>query len=168
MMKHSLSQADKNHAKAMDRLGEILLGNEQAVAFLADIHFISHVWDDLVDSDKPVTGATVSAAFEKALIGVNMNPFFIANRVMLLPVMLNATLLWHAANDLEATREAHALQVSHVIRCAPGDLALICAAIVGGTGHAKKHAAELRMMMQQDSLEDYLSDLQGAHHEPAA
>jgi hypothetical protein len=38
----------------------------------------------------------------------------------------------------------------------------MCAAILGGTDHAKRHAAELRMLMQQDSLEDYLADFEGA------
>lgn len=161
-MTYSLAQQDKDMDRTMARLLEIFDGDEQAVAFLKDIHFISHVWDDLVDGDRPVSAAAVSAAFEKALIGVNMNPFFRRNVPLLLPVMLNSMLLWHAANDLEADGSPHALQVAHVIRCAPGDLSLISAAIVGGTGHAKKHAAELRMLMQQDSLEDYLADFEGA------
>jgi hypothetical protein len=161
-MTYSLAQTDKSMERTLARLLEIFQGNEQALAFLKDIHFISHVWDDLVDRDRPVSPETVSTAFEKALIGVNMNPFFRRNAPLLLPVMLNSTLLWHAANDLEADGSAHALQVAHVIRCAPGDLSLICAAIVGGTEHAKKHAAELRMLMQQDSLEDYLADFKGA------
>src|SRR5690606_9913675 len=105
---------------------------------------------------------------ERALIGVNWNPWFVANRTLLLPLMLNSSLLWQAANDLEADGGEHALQVAHVIRCAPGDLALMAASIVGGVAHAKKHAAELRMLMQQDSLEDYLADMKGASHEPAA
>lgn len=153
----------KDMPTMLARLGEIFQGNQQAILFMQDIKFISHVWDDLVDGDKPVSRETVSAAFEKALIGVNLNPFFVNNRAMLLPVMLNASLLWHAANDLESTRDAHALQVAHVIRCAPGDLALLCAAIIGGTAHAKKHAGELRMMMQQDCLDDYLTDLEASH-----
>jgi hypothetical protein len=160
-MTFSLSQQDKSLPRTLERLREIFRGNEQAVAFMRDLHFISHVWDDLVDGDKPVSPAMVSIAFEKALIGVNLNPFFRDNAAMFLPVMLNSALLWHAANDLERDASPHALQVAHVIRCAPGDLALICAAVIGGTDHAKAHAAELRMLMQQDSLEDYLADFGG-------
>lgn len=157
-MTYSLAQQDKNLHRTFDRLAEIFLGNEQAVAFMRDIHYISHVWDDLVDRDREVTPDRVSIAFEKSLFGINMNPFFRDNSALLLPVMINSALLWHAANDLEADGGAHAMQVAHVIRCAPGDIALMCASAIGGMEHAKKHAAELRMLMQQDSLEDYLSD----------
>ena len=161
-MTYSLAQQDKDIDRTMARLLEIFLGDAQAVSFLKDIYFICHVWDDLVDGDQPVSAAVVSAAFETAMIGMNMNPFFRRNVALLLPVMLNSSLLWHGANDLEADASPHALQVAHVIRCAPGDLALMCAAILGGTDHAKRHAAELRMLMQQDSLEDYLADFEGA------
>ncbi|MBX3653187.1 MAG: hypothetical protein KF686_03315 [Ramlibacter sp.] len=165
---YSLKQTDKDRPTMLGRLGEIFLMNQQAVLFMEDMHFISHVWDDLVDGDKPVSREAVSAAFEKAMISVNMNPWFRQNAALLLPVMLNSSLLWHAANDLEADGSPHALQVAHVIRCAPGDLALMCAAIIGGTSHAKKHAAELRMMMQQDSLEDYLRDMGVGDHAQSA
>lgn len=160
----TLDQQHKDLPATLARLGEIFQGNQQAVLFLQDIYFISHVWDDLVDGDRPVSRETMSAAFEKALIGVNLNPWFRENAATLLPVMLNSTLLWHAANDLERDGSPHALEVAHVIRCAPGDLALMAAAIIGGTAHAKKHAAELRMLMQQDSLSDYLKDLKGESH----
>ncbi len=158
-MKFSLHQHDKDEAAIYARLGEIFLGDTRAVAFVRDIAQIAHTWDDLVDGDVPVSRATISAAFHKAVIDLNLNPFFRENCATLLPVMLNGILNWHAANDLEAAGGAHALQVSHVCRCAAGDVALMVAAIIGGTDHARAHAAEIKIMMQQDSLEDYLADL---------
>jgi hypothetical protein len=158
MSRFDLSQDAKARTNPWARLRELFKGDETAVSLVYDLYFISHVWDDLVDGDKPVSPDVVSKAFQKALIDVNLNRFFRDNAAMILPVLLNATLLWHGANDLERDGGQHALEVAHVIRCAGGDIAMICAAIIGGTDYAKRHAAEIRMLAQQDCLADYLAD----------
>ena len=160
--KFSLRQEDKSDERVQEVLLRLLQGNRDAVKLVNDIAYIVHVWDDLVDGDQPVPAATVSRAFERAMVGLHFNPFFRENAALLLPVMLNGIVQWHGANALEADGGAHALQVAHVTRCSIGDVATMCMVAIGGSEYAAANAAEMRVLMQQDSLEDYLTDYQTA------
>jgi hypothetical protein len=161
----SLDQADKDEAALYARLEELLLGRKDAAGFIKDLAYIAHVWDDLVDRDVYVSPMSVSRAFTKAILGFNSNPFFRQHCDTLVPVLATGILNWHGANDLETLGTPHALQVSHVTRCSVGDAAVLAASLVGGFEHAMTVAAELRMLMQQDSLEDYLADFEAAGKE---
>jgi hypothetical protein len=157
MLSFSLDQRDKESCAIYERLGE-LLGDDHAVTFLRDLAFVVHIWDDLVDGDKAVTPQQVTSAFTKAIVGFGSNPFFIRHSSQLAPVLHAGILNWQGANQLEAIGTPHALQVSHVVRCGVGDVAVLAAALLHGDAYAAKVAAELRMLMQQDSFEDYTAD----------
>jgi hypothetical protein len=159
MLSFSLKQEDKKRCQVYDRLVELLLDTD-AVRLIEDLAFVVHVWDDLVDADKAVTADQVTSAFTKAIVGFGSNPFFIRYASQLTTVMHAGILNWQGANQLEAIGTPHALQVSHVVRCSVGDVAVLAAALLHGDAYASRVAAELRMLMQQDSLEDYTSDHQ--------
>ena len=161
----SLAQGDKDEDALFARLEELLLGRKDAVGFIKDLAYIVHVWDDLVDGDVQVTPLSVSRAFTKAILGFNSNPFFRQHCDTLMPVLATGILNWHGANDLETLGGDHALQVAHVTRCSVGDVVVLAASLVGGFEYAMGVAAELRMIMQQDSLEDYLADFRSARKE---
>lgn len=140
---------------AFRRLTELLDGNSDAVEVIRHLHLISHVWDDLIDRDREVAPASINSAFTAATIGLNLNPFFRQYAHLLVPVMLTGILNWHGANDLEASKRR--LEVAYVTRCAAGDVALMCASIVLGVDRAATIAAELRLLMQQETLPEYLA-----------
>ena len=154
----SLSQSSKDVEVMFARLRELFLGRDDAVDFVRNLAFIVDVWDDLVDRDVSVAPAAVSHAFTLAIVGFNTNSFFRQNVDKLLPVLMTGILNWHGANELEAHGTLHALQVAHVTRCSIGDVAVLAAGLIGGMEHGARCAAEIRMLMQQDSLEDYLAD----------
>ena len=154
----SLSQSNKDETAMLARLRELFLGRDDAVDFIRNLVFVAHIWDDLVDRDVSVAPADVNRAFTLAIVGFNTNSFFRQNVDTLLPVLMTGILNWHGANELEAHGTPHALQVAHVTRCSAGDVAVLTAGLIGGMEHGARCAAEIRMRMQQDSLEDYLAD----------
>ena len=117
------------------------------------------MWDDLIDQDKPVTARQVNDVFYRCLVALPSNRFFSNYSSQLLPLIEAGILNWHGANQLEKVGSDHALQVAHVTRCSVGDVAVLSASLIHGHEYASSVAAELRMLMQQDSLEDYLRDL---------
>lgn len=159
----SLEQDDKPEALVRARLLEAFRGNLDAVRLIDDIRAIAHTWDDLIDQDRKPSPDEINQAFAAATVGLNLNAFFRQHASLITPVLLSGILNWYAANDLEKDGREHCLDVAYVIRCAVGDVALICAFIVGGMAHAQAHAARLRMLTQQDSRTDYLNDFRRAH-----
>lgn len=159
----SLEQDDKPEHLVRERLLAAFRGNEDAVRLIYDIRAIAHTWDDLIDGDKVATPAEIHQAFTAATVGLNLNAFFRQHAALITPVLLTGILNWHAANDLEKDGREHCLDVAYAIRCAVGDVALLCAFVTGGMAHAQAHAAQLRMLLQQDSRTDYLNDFREAH-----
>jgi hypothetical protein len=153
----SLSQTDKQSFDAFARLHE-LLGDHSAVAMVRAIAFVAHVWDDLIDGDQPVTAGQINDAFHACTVGLLSNPFVQRHAAAIWPVLETSILNWHGANQLEQIGTDHALQVAHVTRCAVGDVAVLAASLIHGHAQAAELAAEIRMLVQQDSLEDYIAD----------
>jgi len=154
----SLHQADKQSFDAFARLHE-LLGDSCAVAMVRVIAFVAHVWDDLIDADKAVAATQINDAFHAATVGLLSNPFVQRHAAAIWPVLEVSILNWHGANQLEKIGTDHTLQVAHVTRCAVGDVAVLAASLIHGHARAAELAAEIRMLVQQDSLEDYMADI---------
>jgi hypothetical protein len=70
--------------------------------FCADMVEVAHVWDDLVDCDKPVSAATADATFRKMMLEMPANGFYRENFTFLHPVMILVWAQWDAANRMEA------------------------------------------------------------------
>lgn len=138
-------------------------GNADAVALVLAIAEISHIWDDLVDKDKPVSDAQINRAFCIALLELPKNPFYQAHCLDLLPAMTTGTLNWLTANEYEKQQDKEAHALAHVLRYGIADLALFIAYIIGGQEWAQQVAPELRRISQKDTLENYLSELRRKH-----
>lgn len=140
-------------------------GNAVAVELVLLVAEISHIWDDLIDKDKPVSDAQINRAFGIALLQLPQNPFYQAHYLELLPVMTTGALNWLTANEYEKIddQEAHAL--AHVLRYGIADIALFIAYIIGGQEWAQQVAPEMRRRSQKDTLNNYLSEI-GRKHAP--
>jgi hypothetical protein len=138
-------------------------GDTDAVDMVLSIAETSHIWDDLIDRDKPVSDTQINRAFFIALLELPRNPFYIKHRIELLPVMTTSAVNWLTANEYEkgADEEAHAL--AHVLRYSIADLVLLVAFIIGGRDWVQKVAPELRRLSQKDSLQAYLSEVRSKH-----
>ena len=88
-----------------DSLGIYFKNNEMAVNYIVDFLATWHIWDDLIDKDKPITDASINQAFINAFIKLPRNPFYQANFGILNPLMESAFVHWFAANELESKKE---------------------------------------------------------------
>ena len=95
----SLHQEDKQSFDVYARLHELLC-DLQAVHMVRAIAFVSHVWDDLIDGDQPVSKSQINEAFHAATVGLLSNPFVQRNAQAIWPVLEMGILNWHGANDL--------------------------------------------------------------------
>lgn len=134
-------------------------GDADAVALAFMIARVSHVWDDLIDKDKPVADADVNEAFWLALVQIPANAFYRRFGEELRPVMASGILNWIAATDIERRKPSlEALQVAHVIRYSVSDVLVLMAALCGGASWAFEVAAELRLRCQKNGFLDYVKE----------
>lgn len=107
-------------------------GNEAAAALCNDMLFIVHLWDDLIDKDRPRTDDEVNAAFHKAIVGIHLNPFFEAHRGMFLPLLLSASLQYQHANRMERSGHKGQAIFAYGMRNALLHMIGLCVHLTGG------------------------------------
>jgi hypothetical protein len=143
-------------------LVRVLKGNADAIRFVQALTGVYDVWDDLVDGD-PVTPEQVDRAFFSALVMVPTNPFFLANREVLQPLILTGMLGWWAANNLERQPDERARRVAYVTRCDPANVIAMCAALVGGMDWARACGSEIELFINSEAPEDYMDEMEKKH-----
>ncbi|WP_027184819.1 hypothetical protein [Desulfovibrio inopinatus] len=142
-------------------LHDVLQGNRDAVHLCHILTDLSHIWDDLVDRDKPVDNAAINRAFWGALILVNENSFFIQNREHLLPVMRRWVNNWLTANTFEARGTGQDYHVSFILRNRLTDVILEMAYLIGGYEWQRRVSLVLESFQYTETFEEYVSELQG-------
>lgn len=143
-------------------LVRVLKGNADAIRFVQALTGVYDVWDDLIDGD-PVTPEQVDRAFFSALVTVPTNPFFLANREVLQPLILTGMLGWWAANNLERQPDERARRVAYVTRCDPANVIVMCAALVGGMDWARACGSEIELYINSEPPEDYMDEMEKKH-----
>jgi hypothetical protein len=135
-------------------------GNADAVNLTLLLAKVSHVWDDLVDLDKPVEEPTINATFYALLVEVPSNPFYRKHMDTLLPIMAVGAMNWEIANGYERTGQREQLALAHVLRYSVADVATAIALLIGGPDWVRMIGGELRQRSQKDTLDHYLSEHQ--------
>lgn len=152
-----------------EALSELLCGNQDAVRCVRDIARCSHVYDDLIDRDKPVGDQAIHDLIWTLLIALPVNPFYRDHQHVIRPVLITGILNWKAATDIEREGCREELRVAHVLRYAIADVLLICMEITGGHEHAMRHARRARLMSQADTWANYSSEhllMENTHVQP--
>lgn len=125
---------------------------ESAVEFLLSLWQLIQGLDDWHDG----TPADTSAAVWAACVGLPGNTFLANNRQLLVPVMANAVMKWHAANIIEANKEIDQFPKSYVWRAGYYDVILQTVLIVHGSEAKDKAAMVLRLY--GETLADYQAE----------
>lgn len=141
-----------------EKLLHLMAGNVDAVQFLLDIARCSHVYDDLIDKDKPIPDEAVHDLVWTMLISMPLNPFYAANHAALRPVLITAILNWRAANEMEASSDAEELRIAHVLRYSLADLILLCMVLTGGPAHAARNAKLAALISREDTWANYFAE----------
>ncbi len=163
-----MSEGQSENSEAVVR---VCRGNQDAVRFLEDITEILHLWDDLVDRDKPLQDAQINQTMWKALITLPRNPFYASYFQQLNTLLMAAIVNWEVATHME--REPHGendLAIAFILRSAYIDLVLGVALIVGGRDHALEMMLPARRLWHNEGFLKYraaLTDeamIRGASH----
>ncbi len=141
-----------------DFLTKAFRGDADAVNLILLLSRVSHVWDDLVDLDKPVDEITINRTFYALLIDLPSNPFFRRHMDTLLPLMAMGAMNYEIANAYELSGDRERLALAHVLRYSVADVATATALLIGGPEWVRMIGPELRQLSQKDTLDHYRSE----------
>lgn len=141
-----------------DRLMEWLRGDESAIRFIEDVAYVTQVWDDLIDGDKPVTPEQINGAFERLFISVPRSSFYRAYFAEVQPLIEQMIVDWHTANALERGSEQDRM-ASWMLRDSLTAVVIRAAILVGGYAWGLECAPEIRRFVHDEPFDDYLGGL---------
>lgn len=129
-------------------------GNESAVNFIVDLFASWHIWDDLIDKDKPLSDENINQAFFIAFIQLPRNSFYQANFNTLNPLLESSFVNWFSANKLEKNKEN--LDAAYALRNINLSIIVACAQIIGGIEWATEVAIDVQESLKKnDPFEEY-------------
>ena len=131
-------------------------GNEEAVKFAMMFVRICDTWDDLIDQDVEVTGLVINRVFCDALIGIPRNRFYRQFTDELIPIIETGVLYWMASDTLKLRGGTKEMEVANVIRHDISNLFIHMARLIGGFDWAAEVAPAIRMLAQNDTLEEFI------------
>ncbi|MBA3622938.1 MAG: hypothetical protein H0W48_00410 [Methylibium sp.] len=135
------------------------LKDEDAAAFVTQLVTAAHLWDDLIDRDKPVSATDVRDAFRTLLVTLPANPFYRRNFDQLHPLLDASVISWLTANKFEAAGGAEKLRLAYVIRSDYINVILKCAQLLHGFDYAVRIAPVLRAWWHAEGWDGYVNAL---------
>jgi hypothetical protein len=125
-----------------------------AIEWLVMLYDAIQVFDDVADGD-PVDRQALDATIWNTLVGMNQNPFWIANSHNLAPVVATMILKWQASDQAERAGEADAK--AFVWRAGYYDVVLMVIQLCHGVNSAKAMAKQV-MQLYGETYEDYMKE----------
>jgi hypothetical protein len=135
-----------------------LKGDAEAVQFAVRIFRAAHIWDDLVDKDKPVTDDELYAVFWDLLINLPADRFYQKHFGLLSSTLMNAMMNWRVANTLEREGSEKDKSIAFVLRGAYVDILTVSALIVGGLDWVKEVGPAIRRWAHEETFAQYLNN----------
>lgn len=114
-MKFPLGPFDQPVRELDDFTPRDVFGSPEAYELAVTLIEVSNIWDDLIDGE-PVAGSTINAGFYACLITLPENPFYRQHVAQLHPLMKNAIVSFLCANRFENDRDAHGVELAHMLR----------------------------------------------------
>lgn len=133
-------------------------GNADAAQLVSDLCFVAHVWDDLIDKDKPVSQEQINAAFELALFAIPNNPFYLAHRAGIAPLIYSGILGFVTANRMEQSGDEHQLEIAHGLRYGAANVAAYAVAVTNSRQDAETILPEAWKHWMPERIADYMKE----------
>lgn len=156
-----MSKIDEAYEGFYPLLEEVLKGDKEAIAFIKTLFLALHLWDDLVDQDKPLEAAGIRQVFWGLLVALPANGFYVRNFTTLQPSIISAILNWESSNILEQHQQKGDLEIAFILRSAFIDIVLMCAFIVGGADWARDSNITLRRLEHSEGFQHYKQTANG-------
>jgi len=118
-------------------------GSRAALEIIDILISITHIWDDLIDKDKPVTDAEINSVFYNALVTLPRNPLFQMNQERFVTTLENAIFDWMTSCKME-TCTMQNLRAAWVLRTSLSNITVQLAQIVGGFEHAQAVSDQIK------------------------
>lgn len=116
---------------------EIARGDQDALRFMWVFWNFSHVYDDLVDRDKPVGVEDAARWAVRLLEEFTFNPFFLRHKLALFPHVVGVFNRWCDGEQWEKSGTPSQVAAAHVVKCGDVDLYLNVAYLIGGWEHLR-------------------------------
>lgn len=115
----------------------IAKGNQDAFRFMWVFWNFTHLYDDLVDNDKPVTVEQAAKWAIHLLEEFSFNKFYRDNMLALFPHVVGVFNRWCDGEEWEKSGTPAQVAAATVVKCGDVDLYLNVAYIVGGWDHLR-------------------------------
>ena len=116
---------------------------------------LAHIWDDLVDKDRPVSANQINQAFLTCLVYLPANPFYRSIQNEILPMWLTVVSAYETANFFETNKDAHGLEIAHGLRYAAGNIMAYAVHVCVGPEKAKEYLPEMWKTIFFERFDDY-------------
>ena len=130
-------------------------GNENALRMFNAFVDLAHVWDDLVDKDKPVSADDINRAFLTCLVYLPANPFYRSIQNEILPMWVTVVSAYETANFFEANKDAHGIEIAHGLRYAAGNIMAYAVVVCVGAEKAKEFLPEMWKAIFYERFDEY-------------
>lgn len=132
-------------------------GNEDALSVYRMFVTLLHLWDDLVDKDKPdnTTESQINNAFLICLVYLQVNPFYRSIQDQIFPMWITVVSAYETANKFEKDKDEHGIEIAHTLRYAAGNIIAYMVYVCVGPEKAKEILPEVWKDVVFERYEDY-------------
>jgi hypothetical protein len=130
-------------------------GNQDALNMYHAFSDLLHIWDDLVDKDKPVSEDAINRSFLTCLVYLPANPFYRSIQDQILPMWLVVVSSYETANFFEINKDHHGIEISHGLRYAAGNIMAYAVHVCVGPEKAKEFLPEMWKDIFYERFDDY-------------
>ena len=130
-------------------------GNQDAFNMYQGFVDLSHIWDDLIDKDKPVSSDKINRAFLTCLVYLPANPFYRSIQDAILPMWLVVVSSFETANKFEQDKDPHGIEISHSLRYAAGNIVAYAIHACIGPEEAKKVLPDMWKAVFYERFDEY-------------
>lgn len=120
---------------------KIAAGNDAALRFMWALWCFTHMFDDLVDKDKPVAQAVAGRELVRFVEQIALNPFFRNHATTLTTLLVSAINRWVLGDEMAMSDDAGKRTMARSVRCGDIDVYLHIAYLVGGWDHMRAMSA---------------------------
>ena len=130
-------------------------GNQDALNMYRAFVDLAHLWDDLIDKDKPVSADDINRAFLTCLVYLPANPFYRHIQDQILPMWLVVISSFETANKFEADKDPHGIEIAHSLRYAAGNIIAFAIHVCVGAEEAKKVLPDMWKSIFYERFDEY-------------
>lgn len=130
-------------------------GNNDALNMYRAFVDLAHLWDDLIDKDKPVSADEINRAFLTCLVYLPANPFYRHIQDQILPMWLVVISSFETANKFEADKDPHGIEIAHSLRYAAGNIIAYAIHVCVGAEEAKKVLPDMWKSIFYERFDEY-------------